>query len=148
MRIRPPGGGVPEMTQRFLAGRPRRGDPVGAVWSRLGELERVGNDPALVAALRAVLLLHQPPRWGRCPGCRKRWGRRRRWPCLVWYRVHVALFSAGVPTAKHRSAPGAQSAAVSGFPAGHRPNNEVPGAQPVPDPAITAPENTDTGSIQ
>jgi hypothetical protein len=93
MMIRQPSGGLPETTQRFLAGLPRRGDPVGAVWSRLGELERAGNDPALVGALRAVLLPHQPPRCGRCPMCPRRWGRRRRWPCIVWYRVHLALFS-------------------------------------------------------
>jgi hypothetical protein len=91
--IRQPGGGLPETTQRFLAGLPRRGDPVGAVWSRLSELERAGNDPALVDALRAVLLPHQPPRFGRCPECPKRWGRRRRWPCVVWCQVHLALFS-------------------------------------------------------
>jgi hypothetical protein len=30
MMIRQPGGGLPETTQRFLAGLPRRGDPVGA----------------------------------------------------------------------------------------------------------------------
>jgi hypothetical protein len=93
MMIRQPGGDLPETTQRFLAGLPRRGDPVGAVWSRLGELERAGNDPTLIDALRAVLLPHQPPRFGRCPACRKRWGRRRRWPCPTWYRAHVALFS-------------------------------------------------------
>ncbi|MGH3694861.1 MAG: hypothetical protein ACRDRX_12895 [Pseudonocardiaceae bacterium] len=84
---------MPETTQRFLAGLPRHGDPVGAVWSPLGELERSGNDPALVDALRALLLPHQPPRYGRCPACTKRWGRRRRWPCTVWCRVHLALFN-------------------------------------------------------
>ena len=102
MVIRHPGGGLPETTQRFLAGLPRRGDPVRAVWSRLGELER-GNDPTLVNALRAVLLRHQPPRFGRCPECPKRWGRRRRWPCTVWYRTHVALFNPGLATAEPSS---------------------------------------------
>ncbi|HET9254079.1 MAG TPA: hypothetical protein VFO16_02610, partial [Pseudonocardiaceae bacterium] len=34
--------------------------------------------------------------------------------------------------------------AASGFPAGHRPNNEVPGAPPVPHP----PQNTSTGTVQ
>jgi hypothetical protein len=53
--IRHPGADVPETTQRLLAGRPRRGDPVRAVWSRLDELERAGNDPTLVGALRAAL---------------------------------------------------------------------------------------------
>ena len=93
MTSRQPGCGVPDTTQRFLTGLPRRGNPVGAVWSRLRELEHAGNDPALVAALRAVLLPHQPPRCGRCPGCPKRWGHRRRWPCIMWHRVHLALYS-------------------------------------------------------
>jgi hypothetical protein len=30
------------------------------------------------------------------------------------------------------------------LPAGHRPNDEVPGAQPVPDPAVTVSESTGT----
>ncbi|MGH3845107.1 MAG: hypothetical protein ACRDS0_27310 [Pseudonocardiaceae bacterium] len=72
--------GLPETTQRFLAGLPRHRNPVGAVWGRLGELEGPGNDSTLVDAVRAVLLPHQPPRYGRCPACPKRWGRRRRWP--------------------------------------------------------------------
>ncbi|MGH3841484.1 MAG: hypothetical protein ACRDS0_08600 [Pseudonocardiaceae bacterium] len=97
-------GGLPETTQRFLAGLPRHGNPVGAVWGRLGELERTGNDPALVDALRAVLLPHQPPRYGRCPACAKRWWRRRRWPCAVWCRAHVALFSPCVGVASIRGA--------------------------------------------
>ncbi len=96
------GGGLPKTTQRFLAGLPRHGDPVGAVWGRLGELERVGNDPTLIDALRAALLPHQPPRFGRCPACPKRWGRRRRWPCMVWCRVHVALFSPCTATGAQR----------------------------------------------
>jgi hypothetical protein len=146
MRIRHPGADVPDTTPRLLAGRPRRGNPVGAVWSRLDELDRAGNDPALVGALRAVLLPHQPSRGGRCPVCPTRWGRRRRWPCIVWHRVHVALFSACVTTPERGS--GARSAAVSGFPAGHRPNNEIPAAQPVPHPTITPPESTTTGTIR
>ncbi|HET9118381.1 MAG TPA: hypothetical protein VFN75_09995 [Pseudonocardiaceae bacterium] len=98
MTIRQRGGGLPETTQRFLAGLPRHGDPVGAVWNRLGELEHAGNDPALVDALRAVLLPHQPPRYGRCPACPKRRWARPRWPCAVWCRVHLALFSPWVET--------------------------------------------------
>ncbi|MGH3549825.1 MAG: hypothetical protein ACRDQU_17295, partial [Pseudonocardiaceae bacterium] len=93
-------GGLPETTQRFLAGLPRHGDPVGAVWSRLTELERAGNDPTLVDALRAVLLPHQPPRYGRCPTCSKRCWRRPPWPCGVWRRVHLALFSPWVGAAE------------------------------------------------
>ncbi|MGH3897496.1 MAG: hypothetical protein ACRDTA_04425 [Pseudonocardiaceae bacterium] len=103
MTIRRRGGSSPGMPQRFLAGLPRHGDPAGAVWGRLGELERAGNDPMLVDALRAVLLPHQPPRHGRCPACPKRWGRRRRWPCSAWCRAHLALFSPCVGTAERNS---------------------------------------------
>ncbi|MDQ2883271.1 MAG: hypothetical protein M3Y48_19400 [Actinomycetota bacterium] len=98
---RPRGAGLPETTQRFLAGLPRHGDPVRSVWNRLAELERAGNDPVVVDALRAVLLPHQPPRFGRCPACPKRWGRRR-WPCTLWCGVHVSLFSASVVTGVQR----------------------------------------------
>ncbi len=84
--------GLPETPRRFLAGLPRHGDPVDAVWSRLGELERAGKDPTLIDALRAMLLSHQPPQYGRCPACPNRRGRRRRWPCIAWCRVHMALF--------------------------------------------------------
>ncbi|MGH3522208.1 MAG: hypothetical protein ACRDU4_05120 [Mycobacterium sp.] len=91
-------GALPETTQLCLAGLPRHGDPVRSVWNRLAELERAGNDPVVVDALRAVLLPHQPPRFGRCPACPKRWWRRARWPCTVWCRAHLALFSACVAT--------------------------------------------------
>jgi hypothetical protein len=102
MTIRQRSGGLPETTRRFLAGLPRHGDPVGAVWNRLAELE-AGNDSTVVDALRAVLLPHQPPRFGRCPACPKRWWRRRRWPCVVWCRVHLALFNPWLGTEERRS---------------------------------------------
>jgi hypothetical protein len=85
--------GLPQTTQRFLAGLPRHSDLVRRGWNRLAELERAGNDSAVIDALREVLLAHQPPRYGRCPACLKCWGRRRRWSCSVWCRVHLALFS-------------------------------------------------------
>ncbi|HKR51078.1 MAG TPA: hypothetical protein VJT72_16120 [Pseudonocardiaceae bacterium] len=108
------GGGLPETTRRFLAGLPRHGDPVGAVWNRLGELERAGNDPTLIDALRAVLLPHQPPRYGRCPACPKRCWRRPRWPCAVWCRVHLALFSPWVGTGEHPTSRGVASVRGAG----------------------------------
>jgi hypothetical protein len=82
-----------ETTQRWLADLPQHGNPVGAVWRRLAELERAGHDPAVIAALRSLLLRHQPPRHGRCPACPRYLLRRRRWPCVVWCRVHLELFS-------------------------------------------------------
>jgi hypothetical protein len=95
-------GGLAETPQRFLASLPRHGDPVGAVWNRLAELEHAGNYSLVIDALRAVMLPHQLPRYGRCPACPKRWGRRRRWPCAVWCRVHVALFSPCMATEDQR----------------------------------------------
>ncbi len=99
---RPRGGGLSETTQLFLAGLPRRGDPVGAVRFRLAELE-AGNESTVIDALRAVVLPHQPPQHGRCPAYPKRWWRHRRWPCTVWCRAQVALLSACVRTAERSS---------------------------------------------
>jgi hypothetical protein len=91
-----------ETTVRWLDGLPRHGNPVGAVWNRLAELEAAGQDDRLITALRSVLVRHQPPHYGRCLdgrcldgrclACpratwRKLW-RRPSWPCMVWKRVH------------------------------------------------------------
>jgi hypothetical protein len=88
-----------ETTVRWLDGLPRHGNPVGAVWNRLAELEDAGQDHRLITALRTVLVRHQPPRYGRCPACpratwRKLW-RHPPWPCVVWGRVHFALLGRG-----------------------------------------------------
>lgn len=42
------------------------------VWSRLAELQYAGHDPGVLAALRYVLVVHQPTRAGTCRGCRRR----------------------------------------------------------------------------
>lgn len=88
-----------ETTVRWLERLPRHGNPVGAVWERLRELETKGQDARLIAALRLVLVRHQPPHYGRCTACprqpwRKLW-RRPPWPCVVWRRVHFALLGRG-----------------------------------------------------
>lgn len=87
---------LPQTWER-LAARPRERDLVGGVWDKLDELEyfRVGDDAGLVAALRFVLVFHQPTDGGRCRACRRKnardlW-RRRRWPCVVWLQVHYEL---------------------------------------------------------
>jgi hypothetical protein len=84
---------------RWLDRLPKHGNPVGAVWSRLTELEDAGHDPTVIAALRSLLMRHQPPRYGRCPACpRGTWlklWRRRPWPCMVWGRVHFELLGRG-----------------------------------------------------
>jgi hypothetical protein len=87
---------LPETTAQWIAGLPQLGNPVGAVWARLAELDRAGQeDSAVIAALRTVLLRHQP-RHGRCPACPRRGLRRRRFPCVVWHRAHLELFSSRV----------------------------------------------------
>jgi hypothetical protein len=90
---------LPETTQRAIADLPRHGNPVRLVWARLADLEQTGQDASLIAALRMLLLQHQPPRYGRCRACpRTTWRtlwRRPRWPCLVWRRVHFALLGHG-----------------------------------------------------
>jgi hypothetical protein len=66
------------------------------VWETLSELERAGHDPGALAALRAILLAHQPPtRAGRCRTCPRlgwrRWWRRPAFPCGVWISTHLRL---------------------------------------------------------
>ncbi len=43
--------------------------------------------------LRQLLAGHFPLLGTRCPGCRSRWGRSRRWPCRVWLTAHAVLAS-------------------------------------------------------
>lgn len=91
-------------TWESLADRPRERRLVRAVWDRLEELDKVhgGYDKRLVAALRFVLVYHQPTVRRRCSACRRKsarqlW-RRRPWPCVVWLQVHYELigpFSSG-----------------------------------------------------
>lgn len=78
-----------------LADRPRERRLVCAVWDRLEELgNHGGHDKRMVAALRFVLVHHQPV-GGRCRACRRRGARslwrRRSWPCVVWRQVHYEL---------------------------------------------------------
>ncbi|MGH3992546.1 MAG: hypothetical protein ACRDSN_08775, partial [Pseudonocardiaceae bacterium] len=67
-------------TLDWLAHRPRDRDLVRSVWDTLTELERAGQQPGLIAALRSVLTHHQPTPAGRCHTCRRAW-RRRPFPC-------------------------------------------------------------------
>lgn len=73
---------------------------------QLTELEQAGQHPGTLAALRFVLIHHQPSTCtGFCPTCRRhswrqRW-RRRRFSCVVWRQIrgellgHLAI--AGAP---------------------------------------------------
>ncbi|MGH3771570.1 MAG: hypothetical protein ACRDRW_09275 [Pseudonocardiaceae bacterium] len=71
----------------------------------LAELERVGYHTGAIDALRSVLLDHQPAtRRGRCRACRRvPWGRRRRFPCLVWFQIGDALLDQVAERGRHRA---------------------------------------------
>jgi len=82
-------------TWQLLDDRPRERELVCSVWDRLDELERAGYDPGSIAALRFVLVHHQPTSTQQCRACRRwSWHRlwqRRSWPCVVWMQVHYEL---------------------------------------------------------
>ena len=82
-------------TLAWLAQHPPARLVINSVWDTLAQLERAGHHPRLVAALRFVLIHHQPTRAGRCRACRRvSWRglwRRRRFPCLVWRQIRGEL---------------------------------------------------------
>ena len=82
-------------TLAWLAERPAARALVESVWDTLAELEAAGHPPRLLAALRFVLIHHQPNPAGRCRACRRvgwRGGwRRRRFPCVVWQQIRGEL---------------------------------------------------------
>jgi len=82
-------------TLAWLAQRPPARTLVDSVWDTLAELERAGHPPRLLAALRFVLVHHEPTPAGRCRACRRvSWRglwRRRRFPCVVWRQIRGEL---------------------------------------------------------
>lgn len=105
-----------DRTVAWLADRPRARELVSSVWDKLAELGRAGHHPGAIAALRFVLIHHQPPTLtGRCPRCR-RFTWRRLWrghpfPCVVWRQIHGELLgplvSGGRPASRtQRGYPG------------------------------------------
>ncbi|MGH3823604.1 MAG: hypothetical protein ACRDRA_12370 [Pseudonocardiaceae bacterium] len=82
-------------TMAWLAQRPLARALVESVWDTLAELERAGQHPRPLAALRFVLVHHEPTPAGRCRACRRlNWRglwRRRRFPCVVWRQVRGEL---------------------------------------------------------
>jgi hypothetical protein len=104
----PPAGLTPsDRTVSWLAEHPDARELVSSVWTMLTALEWAGQHPGTLAALRFVLIHHQPPtRTGSCPACRRHswrhlW-RRRRFPCVVWRQVRGELLGhltpAGYPS--------------------------------------------------
>jgi hypothetical protein len=87
---------LPAQTLARLSARPHVRRVVRSVWDTLADLERDGHHPGALAALRAVLIAHQPStRAGRCRACRRfSWRRlwcRQTFPCLVWMTTYVEL---------------------------------------------------------
>jgi hypothetical protein len=82
-------------TVAWLAEGPLARVVVESVWDTLAELERAGHHPGLLAAVRFVLVHHEPTRLGRCRACRRvSWRglwRRRRFPCVVWRQIRGEL---------------------------------------------------------
>ncbi|MCA1694026.1 MAG: hypothetical protein LC749_04460 [Actinobacteria bacterium] len=96
-------------TVAWLADRPRARELVGSVWDTFTDLEHKGHHPGAIAALRFVLVHHQPPTpTGRCLHCRFTWRRlwrRRPWPCVVWRQIHHELLGPFAGGAPHRQRP-------------------------------------------
>ena len=78
-------------TVAWLAGHSQARKVVGSVWDTLATLERAGQHPGPIDALRRVLAHHQPTAAGRCRTCRRWKWRRRRFPCTVWHQIRGEL---------------------------------------------------------
>jgi hypothetical protein len=70
---------LPAQALDWLAKDSRARSVVHSVWDMLTELQRAGQYPGTINALRRVLTQHQPTSTGRCRTCRY-WGWRRRFP--------------------------------------------------------------------
>jgi hypothetical protein len=89
-------------TLNWLANHPHARRLVRSVWDKLTELERSGQHPEAIDALRRVLTHHQPTASGRCRACRRWTGRRRRFPCIVWHQIHGELLGGFASGSCHR----------------------------------------------
>ncbi|MGH3872877.1 MAG: hypothetical protein ACRDSR_15455 [Pseudonocardiaceae bacterium] len=79
----------------WLAEHPVARAVVDSVWDTLAELENAGHHAGALAALRFVLVHHEPNAAGRCRACRRvgwrgLW-RRHRFPCVVWRQIRGEL---------------------------------------------------------
>lgn len=90
-------------TLGWLADHPHARQVVQSVWDKLAELERAGHHPGAIAALRRVLIHHQPAiGTGKCRTCRRFFWRRRAFPCIVWHQVRGELFGLFGSGGRHR----------------------------------------------
>ncbi|MGH3812520.1 MAG: hypothetical protein ACRDUV_08695 [Pseudonocardiaceae bacterium] len=96
-------------TLNWLTQRPHAQALVDSVWDTLTELEATTHHRGVLAALRFVLVHHQPTPSGRCRACRRvSWRglwRRRRFPCLVWRQVRGELLGHLATSGLHRRRP-------------------------------------------
>jgi len=94
----------------WLVPRPLDLAVVESVWDTLAELEAAGHSARLVAAMRFVLIHHEPTRAGRCRACRReswrRLWRRRRFPCVVWRQIRGELLGHLAPSGRDRPGSG------------------------------------------
>jgi hypothetical protein len=97
----------------WLADHPQARQFVGSVWDKLTELERSGQYPGTIDALRRVLTCHQPTSTGgRCRTCARVIWRRRPFPCIVWHQVRCDLLGLVAGAGRHRQPAGQGSETV------------------------------------
>lgn len=82
-------------TLAWLAEHPVARALVDSVRDTLAELEKAGHHAGAIAALRFVLVHHEPNAAGRCRACRRLgwrglW-RQHRFPCMVWRQIRGEL---------------------------------------------------------
>ncbi|MGH3920341.1 MAG: hypothetical protein ACRDSG_15095 [Pseudonocardiaceae bacterium] len=99
-------------TVAWLADHPQARQFVGSVWGKLTELERSGQYPGAIDALRRVLIQHEPTAAGRCRTCRRGTGRRRPFPCIVWHQIRCDLLGLFAGAGRHRQPAGQGSGTV------------------------------------
>ena len=100
-------------TLSWLAEHPVARALVDSVWETLHKREAAGHHAGTIAALRFVLVHHEPTPAGRCRACRRvSWHglwRQRRFPCVVWRQIHGELLGHLTASGFHRRRAGSGS---------------------------------------